>query len=612
MSPTPPPQAPPNTPIDLRLLTWSNSPHAHTGYGNQTHHLLTIARQLGLTAASFAFYGVEGGMMTYEGAPLYPKGYGGWGDDIAAVHAQHHKADVVLALLDSWVIDLKRLQGQRVALYAPIDHDPCPPKIAERLRECWLPIMYSQYAVRKAAELGIETAYAPHCIDIEAYQPLNRQQARAILGWPENRPIIVTVAANKGYPSRKNWPQMIQAFAAAKRRIPDLLWYCHTSTGEHGEYEGFNLRAEAERHGVQGAITFANQYQMLIGYPDEYLRAVYSAADLFYLPSGGEGFGIPLWESLACGTPVLTTDVTAQTDITAAGVPGFYLPEEACERWPTPLVADQFVPRHEELTRLLVSAVDTLSRLTPEERHERYSVPAREFAMNYSVPWVAERYWRPIFQRMADQVADEGRAMFAGTAQHQRDIDHSLRMKHPADRYAHWLTRWSDIQAHLPALYGAACGLVVELGTRSGVSTAALLAGVEAHGGRVYSIDTDPASGRLFEHIQWRFVHGSSTDQATLDRLLRAESDPGLRIQLLLIDTLHTRSQVEAELALWAPFVAAGGVIAFHDTESFPEVRETVEDWCRSVGLTAEYHSGSNGMAFVRLPVAGRGGDVQP
>jgi hypothetical protein len=69
----------------------------------------------------------------------------------------------------------------------------------------------------------------------------------------------------------------------------------------------------------------------------------------------------------------------------------------------------------------------------------------------------------------------------------------------------------SDIQHHLPLLYSLAHGNVLELGTRTGVSTMALLAGVERAGGRVWSVDIDERSaGVAAGHPLWTFVHGSS------------------------------------------------------------------------------------------------------
>lgn len=48
---------------------------------------------------------------------------------------------------------------------------------------------------------------------------------------------------------------------------------------------------------------------------DEYLPYLYSGATLFLFPSLYEGFGIPLLESMACNTPVITSNVTAIPEV---------------------------------------------------------------------------------------------------------------------------------------------------------------------------------------------------------------------------------------------------------------------------------------------------------
>ena len=49
--------------------------------------------------------------------------------------------------------------------------------------------------------------------------------------------------------------------------------------------------------------------------PSELLTTLYSAARMFLLPSLWEGFGIPIVEAMACGTPVLTSSVTCLPEI---------------------------------------------------------------------------------------------------------------------------------------------------------------------------------------------------------------------------------------------------------------------------------------------------------
>lgn len=68
----------------------------------------------------------------------------------------------------------------------------------------------------------------------------------------------------------------------------------------------------------------------------EELVKAYQSADLFVLPSIGEGFGQVLLEALACGLPVLSTTNTAAPDLIHNGVEGFIVdprsPEQIAER----------------------------------------------------------------------------------------------------------------------------------------------------------------------------------------------------------------------------------------------------------------------------------------
>lgn len=161
--------------------------------------------------------------------------------------------------------------------------------------------------------------------------------------------------------------------------------------------------------------------------------------------------------------------------------------------------------------------------------------------------------------------------------------------------YLHHYATQSDIQAHLGLLYSYARGTVVELGTRTGVSTTALLAGVEARGGQVISVDLEDCSS-LFQHPQWTFIRSDSRNP---------DLPTGLApVDVLLIDTEHTYEICSAELALWAPHVRSGGVILLHDPETFPGVRRAITDFCARTGWGVTFVLPCNGMAIINVPEA--------
>ena len=70
----------------------------------------------------------------------------------------------------------------------------------------------------------------------------------------------------------------------------------------------------------------------LPGYvPAEELPLWYNAAETLVYPSVYEGFGLPVVEALACGTPVLVSDVSSLPE--AAGDAGWCLPPNDVDAW---------------------------------------------------------------------------------------------------------------------------------------------------------------------------------------------------------------------------------------------------------------------------------------
>ena len=169
------------------------------------------------------------------------------------------------------------------------------------------------------------------------------------------------------------------------------------------------------------------------------------------------------------------------------------------------------------------------------------------------------------------------------------------------ERYQQHLATPSDIQHHLPLLFSLARGNVLELGTRSGVSTAALLAGVERQGGHVWSMDIEDCSQVAAGHTQWVFIQGDSRDA----KFATMFSEGDVPLDLLLIDTFHSYEQSQAELSLWGLLVKPGGTICMHDTETFPGVRRAAQEFADAHGWPITFVLPCHGMTVITRPMDG-------
>ncbi len=119
---------------------------------------------------------------------------------------------------------------------------------------------------------------------------------------------------------RKNLPRLIRAYAT----LPPELRARHALVivGKKGWYyeEIFHT---VQRLGLTDRVHFT-------GYvPDEDLPALLNGADLFVLPSLYEGFGLPLLEAFACGTPVVCSETPALVEVAGEGTLTFDPKDEA-------------------------------------------------------------------------------------------------------------------------------------------------------------------------------------------------------------------------------------------------------------------------------------------
>lgn len=386
----------------MRILWSSNAIWAHTGYGVQAKYLLPRFRALGHEVAQFAWYGLQGAKVQMGDILIYPCGYNAWGNDIIGAHAAHFRADVVISLMDIWVLppNYRELVGRPWVCWFPVDHYPCPDAILERAKTADYPVTYSKFGQRAMRERGLDCHYIPHGVDTEVFRPGDQAEARRALKVPEDCGFLaVMVAANKGVPSRKAFPENLWAFAQFARKRKDLNPYVYLHTEIGTALGGVDIMKLAEALGIQGRVLCVDQYLYRLGLPPEYLAQVYQAADVLLAASCNEGFGIPIIEAQACGCPVITTDWTSMPELTVNGIS--VTPAQLA--W-TPMNSWVAVPSVVGIYEALLAIADR----TEEEKRSLAAKGRETIEREYSWDVCIERYWKPFLEQVEADLAGKG------------------------------------------------------------------------------------------------------------------------------------------------------------------------------------------------------------
>ena len=385
----------------LKGLWMSNTPWCTSGYGIQTNYLLPRFRERGYLFDIFAFYGLQGGMLKWDGFMMYPIGRDSYGNDIVEAHYKHSRADLLITLLDVWVLDRFPEKVKRWVPYMPVDHEPVQRVVLDHIKGAWDVLPYAKFGQEQLTRAGVNSTYIPHGVEPTIYRPLdNRHQYKRLLGFEESDFVVGMVAANKGNPSRKNFDGQFRAFAEFAKRHPDARLYCHAEPTEM--WQGVNLpelvenvAREVDLPDLSKRVHFCDRYENMLGFPAEYLARAYNAFDAFLMCTYGEGYGLPTCESQACGCPVVGSDNTATSELIQVGYK-----VRMAEKWYTPLGSWQFIPD----SRDIVTGLEWCYQ-------RRYDEILRAQASKAMAPYhwdhIVDHYWVPWFEKSIARIREE-------------------------------------------------------------------------------------------------------------------------------------------------------------------------------------------------------------
>lgn len=382
-----------------RIIWHSGAPWCPTGYGQQTALFTPRIRAAGHDVAISATWGLTGAAQELgddlAGMKIYPSDQR-HGNVLLPEYAKRHNADLVIALMDAWPLNPEIMRSLPLAVWCPVDHAPTPPKVADFFRKSGArPIAMSRFGEQMLKADGLDPLYVPHGVDTSVYTPEHRDRVRDLAG--KTDAFVVGMVANNsgGMPpaggvSRKAFPQALMAFSEIYHRHNDARLYLHTEmTGRPGIEHGLNIGRLLDRYEIPvDAVMFTNQAEMEIGIGKAEMAGLYASFDVLLNPSYGEGFGIPIIEAQACGTPVIVTDWTAMPELCGAGwlVDGEVTDDQCHEAFfKAPSVA---------------LIVDALEQAYDARGDQALRDRAREFALGYDADHVMATYWTPVLEEL--------------------------------------------------------------------------------------------------------------------------------------------------------------------------------------------------------------------
>lgn len=165
-------------------------------------------------------------------------------------------------------------------------------------------------------------------VDHDLFQPGDADLARThVASYGVTKPFVLFVSSLWSY---KNCDGLLRAWAIARNELVGRQ-LAIVGAGRDENYV-------AELHALAAELGIGDDVVFVGGIPLEETVSFYRAADVFVYPSLNETFGLPILEAMACGCPVVTSDVSAMPE-TAGGAA---------------LLADPKVP--ESLSRAIVEA----------------------------------------------------------------------------------------------------------------------------------------------------------------------------------------------------------------------------------------------------------------
>lgn len=330
-----------------KILVWSDSVVATTGFGRVADHILRALYRTGLYEVdqlainhNVPFYDVKKYPYAISPAKLRdPRDLYGHQAFLDALKLKDY--DFVFVINDTFVVSKigEKVNPIRQELlntgrkpfkliyYYPIDCH-LRPEWSGMLNAADISVAYTNFAATETEKVIGKRPHRViyHGVDTENFYPLPDRERKLhrnrFFGADDDTFVVVNINRNS---MRKDVARNLYVFAEFKKKFPKSILYLHMLPRDAGGGGTMvDLLAPMEELGLKTEkdVFFPRDLDPAAGYPVDILNQLYNCGDLYMSTHLGEGFGLTQFEAMAAGIPVLVPNNTVTPELIAGGSEG--------------------------------------------------------------------------------------------------------------------------------------------------------------------------------------------------------------------------------------------------------------------------------------------------
>jgi glycosyltransferase involved in cell wall biosynthesis len=307
----------------LRIFVVSDGPQHGTGYGQVGRSLCLRLVKDGHEVYCYGPGGFSNGQLTYIHKPtglswevLAAKfGDSRGGSDGIPHWLEEYNPDLLITLLDPCSLEDYGLYNMPTWMWAPIDTWPINNKEAGILGRADKIFVPTQWGLNQLNQIGLNGEYIPYGLETSElyYDHEGRKRFRDALGIDDSIFLVGMIGAHYQIPDRKGFPYAFEAIKNLSSEHDNVKAFIFTQLKQN--QDGYlDLEGVRDTMGLGNTVGFCRDMGPRYISSDE-MRDMLCGFDVLLQPSMTEGFGLPVIEAQACGTPVVVNRATALTEL---------------------------------------------------------------------------------------------------------------------------------------------------------------------------------------------------------------------------------------------------------------------------------------------------------